>query len=63
MKHSNLTFIAALLIAAFAPVFQVVAQDHPFQTGEKLTYKLRYKLGVINADIANLEFNIQGHRL
>lgn len=59
MKHSNLTFIAALLIAAFTPVFQAVAQDHPFQTGEKLTYKLRYKLGVINADIANLEFNIQ----
>ena len=59
MKHSNLTLIAALLFAAFASVSPATAQDYPFQGGEKLSYKLRYKLGVINADIATLEFNIQ----
>ena len=59
MKQSNLTRIVALLFAAFAAVLPAVAQDYPFQSGEKLTYKLRYKLALINADIATLEFDVK----
>ncbi|MBO4558267.1 MAG: DUF3108 domain-containing protein [Bacteroidales bacterium] len=58
MKHSNLTFIFALLFAALTSI-AASAQGLPFQGGEKLSYKLHYKWGVINADIARLEFNIK----
>ena len=59
MKRFNLTLIAALFFAALASILPASAQEAPFKDGEKLTYKLRYKLGVINADIADLEFNIK----
>lgn len=58
MKRFNLILIFAVAILAALPV-NGIAQEYPFQDGEKLTYKLRYKLGVINADIADLEFNIK----
>lgn len=58
MRHFNLTFIIALFFCALTSI-QAPAQEYPFMGGEKLTYKLRYKLGVINADIANLEFQIK----
>ena len=58
MRHFNLTFIFALVLAALTSI-EVSAQALPFQGGENLTYKLHYKWGVINADIAKLEFNIK----
>ena len=58
MRHSNLTLIFALVFAALTTI-GASAQELPFQGGENLTYKLHYKWGVINADIAKLEFNIK----
>jgi hypothetical protein len=41
-----------------ALVLPAWAQQAPFKGGEQLKYKLRYKWGVINADIAALDFNL-----
>ncbi len=58
MRHSRLTLIIALFFAALTSI-GASAQELPFQGGENLSYKLHYKWGVINADIAKLEFNIK----
>ena len=58
MRHFNLTLIIALVFAALTSI-EASAQELPFQGGESLSYKLHYKWGVINADIAKLEFNIK----
>lgn len=58
MKHFNLTLIA-LAFAALATGWTASAQELPFQGGEQLKFKLKYKLGVISADIATVDFNLK----
>lgn len=58
MKRFSIIFLLlAFLTTQFS--FDTKAQNYPFEGGEQLTYKLRYKWGVINADVANLNFNIK----
>ncbi len=54
----KLTLIA-LLAAALVNSPAASAGELPFQSGEHMVYKLKYKLGVINADIATLDFDIK----
>lgn len=56
MKRFRFFLISAVLFAAGMTAY---GQDHPFQAGEKCTYKLHYKWGLINADIAQLDFAVQ----
>ena len=49
----------ALSIAMLALALPAPAQQLPFKGGEHLKYKLKYKLGVINADIATIDFDIK----
>ena len=58
MRHSNLTLFIALFFAALTSI-GASAQELPFKGGENLSYKLHYKWGVINADIAKLDFNVK----
>lgn len=51
--------LALLTLFATGLHTDIQAHDHPFQGGEEISYKLRYKWGMINADIARLDFNIQ----
>ena len=53
------TFLLSLFFLAIALPVEIKAQDHPFGDGEKLTYKLHYKWGVINADVAVLSFDLK----
>ena len=57
MKRSDLILAVVLLVVALFPI-NAAAGDYPFQGGEKCSYKLNYRLGVIAADIARLEMNI-----
>ena len=59
MKHFNLTIFIALFFLALTSIVPASAQELPFQGGESLSYKIHYKWGVINADIAKLEFNLK----
>ena len=53
------TILLLLFFLAVALPSHIKAQDHPFVGGERLTYKLHYKWGVINADVANLSFDLK----
>ena len=57
MRRSDLILAVTAFLAFFLPI-NASAGDFPFQGGEKCSYKLNYKLGVISADIAKLEMNI-----
>ena len=50
-------FLLSLIL--FAASFSASGQNLPFKGGEKCTYMLHYKWGVINADIAKLDFTLQ----
>ena len=56
MRRISFFFLSLVLFAASHIAY---GQDYPFRTGEKCTYTLQYKWGIITADIANLEFNVQ----
>lgn len=57
MKRFNIKLFA-FCIAMLAAAIPAPAQQLPFKGGEQLKYKLKYKWGVINADIATVDFNI-----
>lgn len=54
-------FRTNLLVLLFAVFFSTVidAQELPFSAGEKLSYRLHYKWGVIGADVAKLNFDLK----
>ena len=58
MKRFRTILLSLFFLAAALPA-ETAAQDHPFGGGERLTYKLHYKWGVINADVANLSFDLK----
>ena len=57
MKRFNIKLFA-FCFATLAAVLPASAQQLPFKGGEQLKYKLKYKWGVINADIATIDFNL-----
>ena len=50
--------LTALVVAALLPI-KTNAQNHPFSSGEKLSYNLTYKWGVISTDVAKLNFELK----
>lgn len=58
MKRFRTILLILFLLTSALPV-EIKAQDHPFGGGERLAYKLHYKWGVINADVANLSFDLK----
>ncbi|MBP5505883.1 MAG: DUF3108 domain-containing protein [Bacteroidales bacterium] len=58
MKRFRITLLSLLFAAVLFPS-AANGQELPFAGGENLSYKMRYKWGVINADVAKLDFNIK----
>ena len=57
MKAFRLSILALLLFLAMPSA--VSAAEYPFANGEKIGLALHYKWGVVNADIAQLNFDLQ----